>query len=97
VSGWPAVFLFLFGVILILVEAFMPGFGIFGLGGLVAVAASIVLSAATAVEGLRILIYSFFFPQYSVILPSAIFTAVACSGALFCWNRPPAREVTVQA
>ncbi len=60
VSGWPAVFLFLFGVVLILVEAFMPGFGIFGIGGLVAVSASIVLSAATAVEGLRILIYSFF-------------------------------------
>lgn len=60
VSDWPAVFLFLFGVILILVEAFMPGFGIFGIGGLVAVAASIVLSAATAVEGMRILIYSFF-------------------------------------
>ena len=60
VSGWPAVFLFLFGVILILVEAFIPGFGIFGLGGLVAVAASIVLSAATAAEGLRILVYSLF-------------------------------------
>ena len=61
VSGWPAIFLFLFGVILILVEAFIPGIGIFGIGGLLAVAASIVLSAATAVEGLRILLYSFFF------------------------------------
>lgn len=60
VSGWPAVFLFLFGVILILVEAFIPGFGVFGVGGLMAVAASIILSAATAVEGMRILLYSFF-------------------------------------
>jgi len=59
VSGWISIFLFLFGVILILVEAFMPGFGVFGLGGLVAVSASIVLSAATAAMGLRMLLVSF--------------------------------------
>ncbi|MEW5921710.1 MAG: NfeD family protein [Bacillota bacterium] len=58
-SGWSAVSLFVFGVVLILVEVFIPGFGIFGIGGLVAVAVSIVLSATTAVEGLRILLYSF--------------------------------------
>lgn len=63
-SGWPAVFLFVFGVVLILVEAFIPGFGIFGVGGLLAVAVSIILSAATAVDGLRILLYSFFLSAF---------------------------------
>jgi len=59
VSGWPAVFLFIFGVVLILAEMFFPGFGILGISGLVAVAAAIVLTAATAAEGLSILLYSF--------------------------------------
>ncbi len=59
VSGWVTIFLFLFGVILLLVEAFAPGFGVFGLGGLVAVSASIILSAATAAMGLRMLLISF--------------------------------------
>ncbi len=61
VAGWPAIFLFVFGLVLILVEAFVPGFGIFGLSGLVAVGVSIVLSAVTTADGLRILLFSFFF------------------------------------
>lgn len=60
VSGWPAVFLFVLGIVLLLVEAFIPGFGLFGIGGLVAVIVSIVLSSVSAVAGLRALLYSFF-------------------------------------
>ncbi len=58
VSGWPAIFLFILGVVLLLVEAFIPGFGIFGAAGLVAVFASIVLSSVSAVTGLRTLLLS---------------------------------------
>ncbi|HHT46815.1 MAG TPA: nodulation protein NfeD [Firmicutes bacterium] len=58
VSGWPAIFLFLLGIVLLLVEAFIPGFGIFGLGGLVSVFAAILLSAASAEAGLRMLFIS---------------------------------------
>ncbi len=60
VSGWPALFLFLLGVVLLLVEAFIPGFGVFGAGGLVAVLVSIVLSSVSAVTGLRTLLFSLF-------------------------------------
>ena len=59
VAGWPSIFLFVFGVILLLVEAFFPGFGIFGAGGLVAVAVSIVLAAVSATAGLIMLRVSF--------------------------------------
>lgn len=59
VSGWLSIFLFLLGIVLLLVEAFIPGFGIFGLGGLLFVSASIVLSAATAELGLKMLLVSF--------------------------------------
>ncbi len=59
VAGWPSIFLFLFGIILLLTEAFMPGFGIFGIGGLIAVAVSIVLTAASAAQGLQMLLVSF--------------------------------------
>ena len=58
VSGWPAIFLFVLGIILLLVEAFIPGFGIFGLGGLVSVFVSIILSAASAEVGLKMLFIS---------------------------------------
>ena len=57
-SGWPAIFLFVLGIVLLLVEAFIPGFGIFGLVGLASVFASIVLSAASAGAGLKMLIIS---------------------------------------
>lgn len=59
VSGWLSIFLFLLGVVLLLIEAFIPGFGVFGLGGLLSVSASIVLSAATAEQGIKMLLVSF--------------------------------------
>lgn len=49
------VILFAFGLLLLLVEAFIPGFGIFGITGIVATLASIVLAAATVRLGLVIL------------------------------------------
>jgi len=60
ISGWPAIFLFVFGIIFLLVEAFMPGFGIFGIGGLAAVIVSIVLAAASTTLGIYMLLISFF-------------------------------------
>lgn len=59
VSSWPAIFLFIFGVILLLIEAFIPGFGVLGAGGLVCVSASIVLTAASTGLGLKMLFISF--------------------------------------
>ena len=43
-ATWIAVLLFVVGVILCLIELLMPGFGIFGIGGLIAIVASIFLS-----------------------------------------------------
>jgi membrane-bound serine protease (ClpP class) len=65
ISNWPAIFLFVFGIILLLVEAFIPGFGIFGIGGLISVFTSIVLAAASTVSGLRMLLISFFIAAFA--------------------------------
>ncbi|MBT9172859.1 MAG: hypothetical protein DDT21_01245 [Syntrophomonadaceae bacterium] len=54
-AGWETIALFVVGLILLLVEAFFPNFGVLGLAGAGAIVASIVLSAATAGEGLRLL------------------------------------------
>lgn len=59
VSSWPAIFLFIFGVVLLLIEAFIPGFGVFGAGGLISVSVSIVLTAASTGLGLKMLLISF--------------------------------------
>ncbi|NMA14174.1 MAG: hypothetical protein GX930_02930 [Clostridia bacterium] len=45
-TGWESVLLFLIGIILLLVEAFLiPGFGFAGIGGIIAVAGSIILAS----------------------------------------------------
>lgn len=44
--------LFFAGVVLLLVEVFVPGFGVFGALGVAAVAASVVLAASDAAQGL---------------------------------------------
>ncbi len=55
-SGWEAVLLFLLGLILIIVEVFfIPGFGVAGIGGFVAIFASIFVAApdaSTAVQSI---------------------------------------------
>lgn len=54
-AGWETIALFVVGLILLLIEAFFPNFGVLGLAGAGAIVASVVLSAATAGEGLRLL------------------------------------------
>lgn len=51
-------FLFVFGVALMLVEAFMPGFGVFGVAGLVSTLISIVLAAVSVQTGMIMLLIS---------------------------------------
>lgn len=58
VSGWPVIFLFVFGFVLLLIEAFIPGFGVIGAGGLICVSASIVLTAASTGLGIKMLLIS---------------------------------------
>lgn len=60
-AGMEVVFLFLLGVVLLLVEATFPNFGIIGLSGVAAIVGSVVLSASTAEEGLRMFALSIFF------------------------------------
>jgi membrane-bound serine protease (ClpP class) len=50
--------LFVFGVALMLVEAFMPGFGVFGIAGLVSTLVSIVLAAISVQTGMVMLLIS---------------------------------------
>jgi membrane-bound serine protease (ClpP class) len=51
--------LFVFGVVLMLVEAFMPGFGVFGVAGLISTLVSIVLAAVSVKTGMVMLLVSF--------------------------------------
>ena len=59
-AGREVVFLFALGLILLLVEAFIPNFGIVGLGGIGLITASVVMSAATTGEGIRMMLMSIF-------------------------------------
>jgi len=60
-AGMEVIFLFILGVVLLLVEAVFPNFGIIGLAGAGAIIASVVLSASTAEEGLRMFAMAVFF------------------------------------
>lgn len=59
-AGREVVFLFLLGIGLLLMEAFLPSFGILGVSGLAAITMSIVLTAPTTGAGLRMLFIAFF-------------------------------------
>lgn len=59
-AGREVVFLFLLGLVLLLVEAFIPNFGIIGLSGLAAVIASIIMTAATTGQGITMLLMALF-------------------------------------
>lgn len=59
-AGREVIFLFVFGVVLLLVEAVIPNFGIIGLSGLAAIVTSIVLSAGTTDQGLKIIFIAIF-------------------------------------
>ncbi|MHB1255271.1 MAG: NfeD family protein, partial [Dethiobacteraceae bacterium] len=54
-AGMEVIFLFILGVILLLIEAAFPNFGIIGLTGVTSMVASVVLSAPTAEAGFRML------------------------------------------
>lgn len=55
---WVAI-LFVFGIALMLVEAFMPGFGVFGVAGMISTLVSIVLAAVSVQTGMIMLLVSF--------------------------------------
>jgi len=61
--------LFVFGIALMLVEAFMPGLGVFGLGGLISTIASIVLAAVSVQTGMVMLLIA--------VVLSAVFAVFA--------------------
>ncbi len=54
-AGWVEIVLALLGVLLLIIEAFIPGFGVFGLGGIGAIAASIFLAVPTTQLAVRYL------------------------------------------
>jgi membrane-bound serine protease (ClpP class) len=59
ITGFEAVFLFLIGLILLAAEVFfIPGFGIAGIGGIIALIVSIVLTAPTFEQGIISLVVS---------------------------------------
>lgn len=51
-SGWGVLLLFIIGVILLAIEMFVAGFGVFGIGGIICIFASIVLAAPSWETGL---------------------------------------------
>jgi membrane-bound serine protease (ClpP class) len=69
-AGYEVVALFLIGLILLLVEAFLPNFGIVGGVGILAVAAAVVLTAASTGQGLAMLLLPGSFPASSSPYPS---------------------------
>ena len=59
-AGYEALILFIAGLLLMMVEAFVPGFGVFGGGGLISTFVSIVLSANSMEAGIRMLLVAIF-------------------------------------
>jgi membrane-bound serine protease (ClpP class) len=59
-AGREVIFMFVVGIVLLLAEAILPNFGIIGLSGLAAIVASVVLSAGTTGQGVRMLVAAMF-------------------------------------
>ena len=59
-AGREVIFMFVVGIVLLLVEAILPNFGIIGLSGLAAIVASIVLSTGTTGQGVQMLVIAMF-------------------------------------
>jgi membrane-bound serine protease (ClpP class) len=59
-AGQEVVILFVLGVVLLLIEAVIPNFGIFGLSGMAAIVTSIVLSVGDTGLGLRMVVIALF-------------------------------------
>lgn len=75
-ANWLELGLALIGVLLLVVEAFVPGFGIFGIGGVAAMAASIFLAV----------------PETDLAIRYLAFTAVAFLVVLFALVRTISRQ-----
>ncbi len=58
-AGYEVLLFFLLGVVLLLAEAFIAGFGVLGVAGIISSAFAIVLSADNTQEGINILVLSF--------------------------------------
>ncbi|HZK25248.1 MAG TPA: NfeD family protein [Oscillospiraceae bacterium] len=57
-AGNEVIILFIAGIILMLIEAVIPNFGVVGISGIVAMITAIILSASTAEQGARIFLTS---------------------------------------
>ncbi len=69
-ADWLSIALALIGVLLLLIESFVPGFGIFGVGGAVSVGASIFLAVPTPDLALRYLMWTslaFLFATFALL------------------------------
>ena len=66
-AGREVIFLFVIGIVLLLVEAVIPNFGVIGLSGLAAIIASVVMSAATTNQGLRMMFMAAFLATLIVL------------------------------
>ena len=51
-TEWWAVLLFLIGFILLIIELFVPGFGVFGISGIISLVIAIIFAAPTPVQGI---------------------------------------------
>ncbi len=66
-TGWGTVILFIAGVILLIIEATIPGFGVVGIGGIICIVISIILASSSPAAGLITILVSF--ALTAVILP----------------------------
>lgn len=69
VAGWLEIMLFLGGVLLIIIELYTPGMGIFGIGGIAAVFASLFLTLGGGIAAMNIL-------AVSLVVAMAIFLLI---------------------
>lgn len=74
VAEYWVLILFVFGIALMLVEAFIPGFGVFGIAGLISTLASIVLAAVSVQTGMLMLMISLVLAIAFVIVAFRFFT-----------------------
>jgi membrane-bound serine protease (ClpP class) len=67
-AGYEVVLLFITGLILLLIEAFLPNFGIVGGVGIIAISAAVVLSAADTGQGLTMFLLALIFSGVIIAL-----------------------------
>jgi membrane-bound serine protease (ClpP class) len=80
-AGWPAIFAFIAGVVLLAIEIFVPGFGVFGAAGIAAIGGSIFLAAQSFEQAVRSLGISL------LVAVVGIFVVVKYVGPRGLWQR----------